>query len=351
MSYRVRVESVSWVEAMPLLRLARAWAVALRFEMWATAYVALLVHVVSVALIGFLIVGRETLPGADGHILNALKHLLVPIRFFDDHVWAWVIWGVVCYLNKAFFGGVLCRLAAQRWGRVEKQGIGVAVGVVARRFAWYTITPVLPVALAGLLVIPLVLAGWMLRVPLLDWVGVVLAGPALLLALFAAVILAGLALAGPLFYPSLSVEVTDGYDTLSRVYAFGLGRPVSYLGAVLLLVVFGAVGGGLLMVLLGSGLWGAVWLLSYFSGLPPEYLISGESSTAASEWLWYWVFGVLLLLPAALCAYVYAGLTWVYLTLRQLYDGTPVSDVAPASGPAAPAAHVSLAGEGGSGAG
>ncbi|WP_428386346.1 hypothetical protein [Mucisphaera sp.] len=338
MSYRVRVEGVSWVEAMPLLKLARAWGVALRLEAWSVAYLGLGLHLLGVALIAMLMGDRDRLWATQG-VLDLLGQMLLPIGLFQGSVVAWVLWAFQVYLLKAVFGGVLCRIAAQRWAQLTSQGMVPAFRVVLRRFGWYTLTPALPVFVGVCLLIPLVVAGLLLRLPVFDWLGMALAGPGLLLGLLAVVVLVGLAVAGMLFYPSLAVEGTDGYDALSRIYSFAVGRPLSYLGALVLLVFFGLAGGALLVGVVGGAVVGGVWLLSLVSGLRMDLLWTGVAASSAAEAVWWWVLLMVLLIPAAVVAYVYAGLTLIYLTLRQLFDGTPASEVAevdePGTGPAA----------------
>lgn len=332
MDYRVRVEHVSWVETMPLLRLARAWSVGLRVEALGLAYVTLLLHFVVTGLLGQMTGGLDLVMGRSG-VLPMLGHLLCPVTLFQGEAVAWVIWACWLLLAKTYVGGILSRMAAQRWSKHDEQGLTPAVRVVTRRFGWYLLTPVLPIGVGVMLLVPLALAGLMLRVPYLEWVGVVLAAVGFPLTVVSGLILFGLVLSGPLLPASLSVEGTDGYDALSRIYAFAVTRPLSWVGAQLVLGVFGVLGFCVLVFFVMGGVCCGQWLVSLVSGLELELLYSGTGESQAAEVLWWWVLLVVCVLPAGVVSYCYAGYTWIYLTLRQLYDGTPVYEVAMTTGP------------------
>ncbi|QDU71790.1 hypothetical protein [Mucisphaera calidilacus] len=332
MAYRVRLEHVSWVEAMPLLRLARAWSVGLRLEAWGLAYLGLLFHLGVTALLGWSGDGWASVEGDRG-VLPVLGHLLWPAALFGGQWPLWLAWCVELGLLKTLVGGTLSRMASQRWSRIEEQGVSVAMAVVLRRFGWYLLTPVLPMLVGVLLLVPLVLAGLLLRVPVAEWLGLVLTVVGLPMAMVATVVLLGLVLAGPLLPAALGAEGTDGFDALSRIYAFTVARPMSWAGSLVLLTVFGVLGYAVLVLFVMAGVCGAQWLLSAVSGVPMAFLWQGYAGSDAAEGVWWLVLLAVVLLPAGLISYVYAGIAWIYLSLRQLYDGTPVYEVALTTGP------------------
>lgn len=269
-------------------------------------------------------------------------------------LWAVVVWGLI--------GGAIARVAVVGVTKGERVGLGEAV-----RFAWRMArplvgTPLIPligVALVGALVAAF---GLLYRIP--GEAGAVAAGLLAFLPLLGGLVLTlivvGLAAAWPLMPAAVAAEAQDGFDAMSRTYAYVHQRPWHYAGYLAIAGLAGSAGyyfvdafARLLLTLTDwaltvggpastvNALYGPVqddWVShvsspasapfflgrTEFPGTPGA--VPGASKATAAHG--FWLAAVALLARSWLYSYFWTAATAIYLLLRRDVDGTPWGTIA-----------------------
>jgi hypothetical protein len=255
----------------------------------------------------------------------------------------------------AFFGGAVHRIAALHFAREEKISATEALRFSARKFGSFFTAPLIPLAvLFGTGLVFLTIGGVIGSIP---WFGDILMGLLFVLALAVGLLLAfllvGLAAGGPLMYPTIAVEGSDGFDAISRSFSYVFARPwrAALYGLVALgygvitylfvrLFVFVAMtlthkfvgwgvftgGGGL-----GSGAdkLDAMWPAPSFGYLlpSPQWQAMGGVTSVGAFFLSVWVFLLAATVLAYLLSYAASSTTIIYCLLRRKVDATDLDDV------------------------
>jgi hypothetical protein len=243
----------------------------------------------------------------------------------------WVLsalWGLAVW---AFFGGAISRIAAVQLACDEQVGWGASLRWAASKWLSYFGAPLFPLAGVVLAVLPLLVAGWIMR---LD-VGLLLAGLlwplALVGGLVMALLLLGLIFGWPLMWATISVEGTDTFDALSRAYAYVFQRPLRYLLYAVLAAVLGLLGWLLVenfaAAVIWLGLWGAGWGAG---ALREEAIRSGDLSGMGGggvALVGFWAGLVKWLAVGYFYGYFWTASTLIYYLLRRDVDGTEMDEV------------------------
>ena len=194
----------------------------------------------------------------------------VYIYFLLGAIWTLVVW--------AFVGVGICRSAVLKFTREEPLG-PIEVAMFSIRQFLASISAVgIPLVCVFLLAIPGMIAGLFL---LFDF-GAILAGifwfVVLGCGLVMAILLVGLFFGWPLMIASVSAEEQDGFDAMSKAYAYLFARPLSYLFYVLLALAFGGFCYWIAVVVLSSAVnlsqWSASWTATWND--PPAFLKKDE---------------------------------------------------------------------------
>lgn len=281
----VRLEAIDWLAFAPVLRIARAFRMALQPGKLVLALAAVLIifgvgelmdlawgdvverhgvadqgvyeHVMERQTYGISVLlhsaltldlGLEQAPGIGvdrpAGVVGALRFMAVdtPRWLFTEHPWFAAVFGLIKLIVVGLFGGAICRMAATQACIGKTTSAAEALRFTAERMMWFVLTPLMPCVLIGVLAGLLALAGLIFfNVPVLDVAGSVLFGVFMLLGLVIALVGIGLALGLPLMYPCLAVEGTDGFDAVSRCYNYVFFRPWHYAFYAVAMVVFAAV--------------------------------------------------------------------------------------------------------------
>jgi hypothetical protein len=241
------------------------------------------------------------------------------------------LWGVVVW---SLLGGAIARIAVVQAARGERIGLPEALRFAIRKAVPLLSAPLSPLVGVAFFAVLVALFGLLYRIPTL---GPVIAGALAFLPLLAgltmALILFGLAVGWPLMPASVAAETEDGFDSLSRAFAYVHQRPVPYAAYLALAWVLGTA--GLVVVDLFAGMVGGLteWGLSFsapgnllstlFGALPG----AGPTSTAGRLHT-FWLSLVSLLAHAWIFSYFWTVVTRIYLLLRRDVDGTSWDDVA-----------------------
>ncbi len=237
-------------------------------------------------------------------------------------VWSAAVW--------ALFGGAITRGAVLQLTRDAPASTAVCLRHAARRFASYFAAPLLPLCVvAGVGLATALIVGLPMRLsPLIGgllWPLVVLAG------LIMAVFVAALPVGWPLMHATLSAEGSDGFDAVSRSYAYVYQRPLHYLAYAASAVVLGAL--GLIVVSLFARAAGnlAAWGVSWGAGaeLVREALAAEHAANArfAFRLIRFWHGTIDVVVLGFAFGYFWTAAAAIYLLLRHDADGVPVDEV------------------------
>ncbi len=133
--------------------------------------------------------------------------------------------GLPAVVLASFFGGMLARLAACRFGRREWITIPESADFAASSTVRLVSAPLLPIVVALLPLGLIALLGFLMRVPVLDAVGGAIFGVPLAMSLLASLLLLGLLVSWPLVVPAVACEDADAADCVQRAYAAVVHRP------------------------------------------------------------------------------------------------------------------------------
>jgi hypothetical protein len=244
-------------------------------------------------------------------------------------VWAAFVWGTI--------GGALARIATLEVARGEKLGLRAALWFALGKLVPLVGGPLTPLFGVALFAAFCALFGLLYRLP--PVAGPTVAGVLLVLPLVAglvmAIILLGVGAGWPLVHASVAAEAEDGFDALSRSYAYvyqRLGRYAAYIVAAWLIGVAGIVFVDLFALLVVHlATWGIS--LSAPRDLLPIHLGAGSHSarSAAVVAHAFWLAFVQLLVRGWSYAYFWTSASIIYLLLRRSVDGTDFHQVVPAA--------------------
>jgi hypothetical protein len=206
-----------------------------------------------------------------GPLVRGWAWFIQPLtRLYDADSWrAWFrlhlagLWTIAAW---AFFGGAICRIAAVYLARGEVIGPLEAVKSAAKNWVATAGAPAGSYALIALVAIPVLLAGVLLRIDLLAllvgavWIVAIVGG------LVVAVVGLGLLLGWPLMWSTVAVEQTDGFDAVSRGYAYLYQRPLHATFLVLLATALGLVAQAVLGTFVDASLEATRWLAGVGAG-------------------------------------------------------------------------------------
>jgi hypothetical protein len=288
-------------------------------------------------------------------MLGAIYGMLVltPGRLWSQHPWFFVVFVSYCLVVKMLLGGAIARLAATQACFNRNVGLFEAVRFTWPRAAWYIVSPLIPLLVAGLIWLVLAVSGGVLfNVPVLDVLGGLLFWLMLFGGFLASCLIIFAVLGSGLLPSALAVEGTDAFDVISRVFTFLIYRPARYAILSLVALVYGAITYLLVGLVLFLTLWftraaAGVWAEELAMILPAPRL--GEPSAAATlgepvpdtlrvtAWLVRaWTALLFGLSIAYAISYFFTAQTWIYLLLRRDVDGTDFSDAHPEPAAAKP---------------
>ena len=188
-----------------------------------------------------------------------------------------VLWNVAVW---AFFGGIITRLAAVQLAGKGPLTLRQAVRFVAARYLNYVLSPLVPLAIIGAVILGLFVYGLFALIPVVGdlvllglLLPLVLAGGAVM-----AVFLVGL-VGYPLMYPTLSAEgdSSDTFDALSRSINYVYQSPWNYIWYWLVAIVYGAAVTFFVLFFTSLMVYTAKWAVglpasAVWSERKPEYL-------------------------------------------------------------------------------
>lgn len=239
-------------------------------------------------------------------------------------LWVVVVWGLC--------GGAIARIAAVQQAKGERIGV-VAAGIfVGKKASTLIGSPLIPLLGVAVIAAPMAGFGLLYRLPS---AGPLLAGVLWFLPLIGGLVLTlillGLAVGWPLMIASAAVEGEDGFDALSRSYAYVYQRPWHYAGYALLAALVGSIGLLFVNAFARAVIHLTIWALSLSGSgeTATRFSLGGvEGAATASAIHAFWLGVVGLIARGWLDSFFWTTATTIYLLLRRDVDGTPLGTIA-----------------------
>jgi hypothetical protein len=274
-------------------------------------------------------------------------------------VWELVVWGL--------FGGAITRIAALKFTRDEAPSMFAALKHAAVKLPSYSLPPLIALAGTAVFALQLVVIGFLMNVSVLAFLMALIWPFVLILGLLMAFLLLG-ALAGwPLMWATVSVEGTDGFDALSRSYAYVYHRPWRLLWYVLFAGFLAVVSMFVVKLFASSavtlGNWSLDWGLNETTlhtvvaprqspdvvlslpmldvlpgGMAPDKAIAATTASAplveptglmaaTKSVISFWKSLVAALVAGYQCGFLWVSAVGIYLLLRRDIDGVQLNEV------------------------
>lgn len=302
----------------------------------------------------------QTPPGFLYYVLRAVdgfKWLLSQHSFFA------LVFLTVVLAVWGLLGGAIYRIAALHAAREEKISIFQALKFALSKWPSFFTAPLIPLGVIFVLGALITLGSLLANVP---WVGAPIVGIlfflALVLGLAVAFVAVGLVGGAGLMYPTIAVEGSDSFDSISRSFAYIYARPWRAVLYTLVALVYGVI--CYLFVRLFAYIslaaiylfmrWG-VWAGGESIGASDRVAVIWREPTWANLWgnfnweamstseavggffIWCWVALVAAVVGSFLLTYLASSSTIIYYLLRRKVDATDLDDVYVQELPEAPA--------------
>ena len=314
------IRRVDWTELTPVVLLLRVFNIALGLRILLIALIGLQVNVWINALAGIKLVNSASVQRAhqgEPHFYAGVP-FDVPYAAFADMDFSGqqtpilLLWLISVILVWSICGGMICRIVAVRLTIDESESMSNLFLFLRKRGVSLISAPVL--VLLGILCcfLPVLIAGWMLAVPLLNYI-VAIPFPIpfafTCLTVFLAVVLA---VGFMLLFAAVSVDGSDGFDAISRMFSYVCQRPLHYIVYWLCCGILGYLG----------------YLLMMFVIINPSIHLCWRVVPAGSEvFVTFWA-GVFVLIPLAyVFAWFWTSSVAIYLLLRRSVDATPFCEI------------------------
>ncbi|MDR0338456.1 MAG: hypothetical protein LBI18_15400 [Planctomycetaceae bacterium] len=255
-------------------------------------------------------------------------------RYNDHSFFISAGWFLALLFIWSFFGGMICRTVALRltidqsesgkelWQFIKQRGTGFLSAIM--------------IIVLGMLfcLIFLKLCGWLFTVPILDYLTAILFPIVLIVGFVIMALAIALFFGWSLLFAAVSVDGSDGFDAVSRMFSYLYQRPFHYFVYWVLSGILGVLG----FVFVSFFVDGIIILISSrFGGFPDQtaipafgYLTLPETYKGLSppeNLILIWCGMVQLIKPAYTFAWFWASSVAIYLLLRRSVDATPLNEV------------------------
>ncbi len=308
------------------------------------------------ALDGAAVVPVPADPGGEGP--GFAFFLLMAYRgglwLLDVHPFLGIVFAVYALAICALFGGAVNRIAAVHFAREEKISAGQALKFALGKFGSFLVAPLVPIGLIIGIGALLAVGGLVGSIPIL---GEIIMGALFILALIGGLVIAflliGLVAGVGLMYPTIAVEGSDCFDSMSRSFSYVYSRPWRAAWYGLVALVYGVITYLFVRLFIFLALvcthyfvqWGVftgggalhpqadkldvMWTRPQFDSLigPFSWQAMSATETIGAFLLGIWVFLVAASAGAFLLSYAASATTVIYYLLRRQVDATDLDDV------------------------
>ena len=236
-------------------------------------------------------------------------------------IWAIIVWSL--------FGGAITRIAAIQFAQDEHIGFIAALRFSSKRILSLVSAPLLPFAGMGFFWILCLLIGLLGNIPGAGAIIVsLLWGLAFLFAFVMSLILLVTLAGWPLMMTTISVEDSDGFDGLSRVFSYLFGRIWYFLWLVIITLCYGSVCLFFVELLIQLVSYLSVWGVSWgMGGEETAKLFQSNQNSIATTISTGWQSILSILFSGFIISFFWSANTVIYFLLRKCDDGTPLDHV------------------------
>ncbi len=264
------------------------------------------------------------------------------------HYVYFILYFALFLLVWAVFGGAIARIAAVHAARDERISVRQALRFSSNKVLSFVFAPVIPLGIVLFIGILLAAGGLLFYVP---WVGPILAGALLVLALIGGVLIT-LVLIGTLgglnlMYPTVAAEGSDSFDAISRSFSYVYARPWRMLFYTAVAIAYGAVTYLFVKLFIylvlavthyfvgwwlvaAPGRWyPEMWPAPNFDSLPYVVNFTGLKFTekAAAFLICFWNYLLIGLLGAFAISFYFSANSIIYFLMRREVDATELDNV------------------------
>lgn len=322
------IRRIDWTELTPIVLLLRVFNIALGVRVLAWAMIGLWSTLLleSVSGISFLtnLVKQDSATvlnlGRSAIILNNIWNT----RFVIQQEPLQGLWLIAVLPIWIICGGMICRIVAVRLTIDESESTKNLLLFFRKRGMSFVSAHFLLILGILLCFLPVLFAGRLLAVPVLNYVVAVLFPLPILFAFFTVLLALGLAVGFMLLFAAVSADGSDGYDAISRMFSYIFQRPLHY---VFYWICCGVLGG------LG-------YYLVFFVFTYPVLLLCGrfadvpcDSFCVVEFFVKFWLTFLCSLQVAYVFAWFWTSSVAIYLLLRRSVDATPFNEVYRVSSP------------------
>jgi hypothetical protein len=254
-------------------------------------------------------------------------------------------------LSSIILGLPMLAVALVGWGAISRSaafefGLGtvepgpvLVAKAVSRLPSLAGATLGLPV-FVGVVALGMGAVGWLLLgLPVVNILGAVLFGGALLIALILVPLWAAWCIGFPMLAPAVMCEGPDAFEALQRAMAYIFAKPLRYLVYFVILLAVGVVMVTILMLILAGADALATGAATLFLDPETAAIVTGVaapgpdaeltgSAVAAARIIIFWKATLGLILGAFIVSYAASASSVLYLAMRSLVDGQDPGDLA-----------------------
>jgi hypothetical protein len=276
-----------------------------------------------------------------GHGLEQL-FVHMPRSVLVAYPWSTLAIFIPILLVWAIGGGAISRMAATEFSLDRPLGWTRGLAFALSRIGSLAASIAAPIIIVGLIVGLMAIVGWgLLSVPIVQVIGAVLFGLALLAGAAAVLTLVAYFLGMPMLIPAVTCEGTDAIDAIQRCYAYVTGRPLRLVLYWAVLIIQGAVV-TLILALLARMIvnlttWSATLLVhdplgqairdTAAAGMVESTVDLSQGGKAVVSISAFWIQIPMLLVASFVISYWFSAGTVLYLLTRQVCDGQDAGEL------------------------
>ena len=309
------IRRIDWTELTPIVMLLRIFNIALGVRvlffamlgLWLTLLLEYLSDISFLEPLVFTDSGELHL-GRCANLLDGIGNTAPLIR----HDPVKIIWLIAALMIWIFCGGMICRIAAVRLTIDESEPMKNLLLFFRKRGISFISSLVL--LTLGILIcfLPVLIACWLLKVPVLHYVVAVLFPVPILFAFLTILLVLSLGIGFMLLFAAVSTDGSDGFDAISRMFSYIYQRPLHYVLYWICCGVLGWLGYNLVFFVFVYPVMKGVYFIppSDSQFIVKHWLVFFESLPVAYVFAWFWTSSVA-----------------IYILLRRSVDATPFNEV------------------------
>lgn len=267
-----------------------------------------------------------------------------PRALWKDHAWFAIGFGLVVFVVCAIGGGAISRMVAVQLSAQQRVGVREALEFSMQRWWAMFAAQSLPIVLVAIAACIIMIMGVLMAAPVLDVIGAVLYGVALLIGLVIAFLLVGYLFGHSMLVPAVACENCTGPDAMQRAYAYVMTRPLHLLGYLIVALIGIALSFFVVRAVAGITLNTTAMLYSSLVTSPalvatadgdlwsmarhvPQFPPDSWHDRWTAGVIAFWETLVVCLVAAYVLSYYFTASTIGYLLMRRAADGQEIDEI------------------------